>query len=1157
MKVVDLQKALRGADAGAGAVLVPVRILEQIIEESCNLRGSIWSTPHRECFVVDRQTLFRHIEQAYLDLEPDQLLPETIILLPRPPAEELSDLESKSVLEKYWRRLFHASVHIALDAGHGGVADKLPSVRVQERKEEIGRAEFDEIRTILTQDKMLLPGATDREVYIEFAAVYLETRYFAGSALAAMFPALRDFVRVEQMLARDVDAATLLKSTQPEGALALTGGGDPEPEEPQSHERYSMLIRSAERAELEDNLVGAAILRIRASRIAPAALGQRTHERAIHDMKILSARLAKALHLGPAEELEWGRDLPLLLEKADQGINPSEAKLLFELQRICSEFERDLFGLDLIEWALSAGKLPIKRPLPRLRMVRITRNLQSATRHLEVVRLHDADRQHFTSLLNAALARAEQKIRDDFGKVLSAALEDVGLHPVNPPERVARSKMVAEWVDRIISHGFLTLSDLRDTIARNQLKMPDLADPRDFMRGDPLLRLDRRLASLLDGVYRPSDIYMRGLERLTALNFGTKIGRLLTLWITVPFVGAEALLQLFGILLNLFFNVQKHPAAHPNANWFYRLLIFQERYGNESAFGLHRVWHLLLWIMLASFLMALLHDGPFRERCRRGLLVVRRHLRRVFIEMPAELFRLHSWQKLLRSWQFQLARYVVKPLALVGIIWLLLPTADRLPSAALLLVLFGLSAITVNSRVGKAITEAAWEVLKTFVKLLRAGLILGLFRFIMRLFKQILDAGELVLFTVDDWLRYRKGDSVPSLVVRTVLGVLWFPVSYIVRFLMVVMIEPGFNPAKAPISLVAAKFVYPLAVAFTWQELLSGALGTVLPHWIAYGLAFSLIWLSPDIFGFLFWETKENWSMYRANRRKKLRAVPMGPHGESIKSLLTPGFHSGAIPRLYGRLRVAEQRACWTHNWAAARAIREELNEIGSAVDRFVSRELLAILEESPGWPEQCISVGKVDLSVKRIVIELLHADHVSRPARLEFELRETCLVATVRDCGWLDGMTPEQLHAFTAALASLYKLAGVNLVSEQIQANLPGAISTWTVSPKGLTLWLDQNGPPLVCYLRESDEPVHAPQAAATPPDKEVANAPAIDTGRLVFSRRPLYWDQWVANWNKPGNGKVRSTDDDWHRELLTQCPPEREAVRVNLESPTQAGAA
>src|SRR6185437_11799179 len=57
MRLAELQVALRAADSGA--VLVPPRILEQIIQEARNLRGSVWSPPHRQCYVVERQTLFR------------------------------------------------------------------------------------------------------------------------------------------------------------------------------------------------------------------------------------------------------------------------------------------------------------------------------------------------------------------------------------------------------------------------------------------------------------------------------------------------------------------------------------------------------------------------------------------------------------------------------------------------------------------------------------------------------------------------------------------------------------------------------------------------------------------------------------------------------------------------------------------------------------------------------------------------------------------------------------------------------------------------------------------------------------------------------------------------------------------------------------------
>ena len=38
------------------------------------------------------------------------------------------------------------------------------------------------------------------------------------------------------------------------------------------------------------------------------------------------------------------------------------------------------------------------------------------------------------------------------------------------------------------------MGDLRDAISRNNLKLPDLSEPFDFLRGDRLLRADRRLA---------------------------------------------------------------------------------------------------------------------------------------------------------------------------------------------------------------------------------------------------------------------------------------------------------------------------------------------------------------------------------------------------------------------------------------------------------------------------------------------------------------------------------------------------------------------------------------------------------------------------------------------------------------------------------------
>src|SRR5207244_9783814 len=114
-------------------------------------------------------------------------------------------------------------------------------------------------------------------------------------------------------------------------------------------------------------------------------------------------------------------------------------------------------------------------------------------------------------------------------------------------------------LDRVIEFGYLTYSDLRDAISRNQLKLHDLSDPQEFIRGDPLLRLDRRLGTLLDGVYRPSEVYMRLLERTTALSFGTYTGRLLTRFALLPFGGAWMLVEMVIAVLGLFLTVPPTP----------------------------------------------------------------------------------------------------------------------------------------------------------------------------------------------------------------------------------------------------------------------------------------------------------------------------------------------------------------------------------------------------------------------------------------------------------------------------------------------------------------------------------------------------------------------------------------------------------------------
>src|SRR5205085_7867860 len=136
------------------------------------------------------------------------------------------------------------------------------------------------------------------------------------------------------------------------------------------------------------------------------------------------------------------------------------------------------------------------------------------------------------------MAAAEGRIRRDLAPVVCGVFDRVGLTPGNLPERVAREKVIAELLDRVCERGYLRISDLRDAIARNALKLPDLAGPGEFVRGDQLLRADVLLADELFGVYHRGEIYLRGIQRGSALVFRTPLGRAVTLYLPLPFGGA-------------------------------------------------------------------------------------------------------------------------------------------------------------------------------------------------------------------------------------------------------------------------------------------------------------------------------------------------------------------------------------------------------------------------------------------------------------------------------------------------------------------------------------------------------------------------------------------------------------------------------------------
>jgi hypothetical protein len=1109
-----LEAVLSSTDPSA--VLVPPRILRRVIKQACALTGPGLQVPHRKSFVIDRDALLRTVNRHELGIPPGRELPETLLLLAEMDPARLAALRPDEALRKYWRLLFHARVHA--EFARLRADGKLTETTVRERVARIGRTDFDAAAAVLRQEYLLLPPAGLPEIYEEFAAFYLELRYFEPHRLPLYFPLVR-FEVIERVFAEDVDAVALRARTQPQGvsesaevaeALGIrdvtpdadAGTGPPNPA------ACDRLLAAASRSRRRGNLVRAAIRCERAARAGDAGQREEARRAASSDLDHLMGRLQKALALPPAEAGVWRKTIGALLVPAANGRWTVEGRFLYDLQKICLDDEREVYSVDFVEWAVTWFRRPLRRHLPHQRLVLVLKHLRSAAGRLPGVRLPVELRAPFNELLHAAVGRGEERIRERFRPAVRAALDEVGLTGHLRAECVARDKVVEELLDRVVERDLLTMSDLRDAVARNRVKLPDLSGPGEFFLGDRLIRANRALTRHLDGVYRRGEIYLRWLQRFSSAGFGTRVGRFLTRYVVLPFGGAFMLVEGYKEVVHMLPGHAPHP--HPERT-------AEEHAAHQAA---HLFGDLLPTGVLGVFLLAMLHVPPFRRGVLNALGVAWQAVHALLVDLPAAVMRLPVVRRILQSRLYLLLYlFVLKPLLFGAPVSLALYLAGYDPAYALgggAAVFLG-TVLLLNSPLGSHVEELLVDRLVRAWELLRRDLLPGLFYLVVGVFRALVERVERLLYAVDEWLRFRTGDSPLSAVVKPVLGLAWFVVAYTVRAVINLFVEPTFNPIKhIPVVTVAAKLLLPFIPVLAPE--IAAALDPVLGRWLAGFVAGAVLFFIPGFAGFMVWEFKENWRLYAANQPETLRPQVVGSHGETVLRLLRPGFHSGTVPKLYAKLRHAGGKA--------ARKQEEGLHHVAGALTRFVERDLLALLDRSPRWGSAFrLRPGEVGLGTNRIRIELRCRDFTDPPVCVDIEEQAGYLLAGVEKVGWLPRLDGGQRRTLADALAGLYHLAGVDLVREEIEALLPAGTS-YGVTEAGLIVW-----------------PASAPGDEAVYPLKPGAVAapgkgwPELAGDRLLFSGRPIRWADWLEAWERKEEAKPLAGFD---LDALNACPKE-----------------
>lgn len=1093
LDVAALEHALRGASPAV--VLLPSWLLETLIAADRGLRGPLFAIPHDRSHVIERDRLAQLIADEDLRLPADLPNEPVLILLARPDNDWLQETHAPRALLSYWQLLFHAAIDARMRAKRDD--GTLDGPGVQARVERLRRGAFREAAFVLGKEHALPAGADDAETYAEFVATFLEFFHFSPWLLHWYFPAA-ETERVLAVLAEDVDGPAVLARTRLAGAAEPAGTdgsadgeeplpvldaagpiADPKPE--RSNRKGKSLMRMALAAEASGNDVRAAILRVRAARVT------RTNERgsvaqqpaklragALRRIDALAARLRVGLDFEEPDLDPWRAVLRGLLGRADAGWWNNERRLLYDLQKVCVCHEREMYSANVVEWLIDGGRRPLRRPQPAQRLVTAHKALRSAEARAAKARLHAHERAALQRLLHAAVERAAHRLRVELRPAVIHALEEGDLVPRSAVERVAEEKLVDELLDGVVRRGYLNLGNLRDAVSRNQLKLNDVAGPRELLGRDQLLRVDRRLEWQLDGVYHRGEVYLRLFQRLSSVLFGTAPGRFLTRVLLIPFLGAFVLLEGLDHSVGLAIHKLGGPLVH---------------FSSVPAL-----------IAVGLFIMATVNWPAFRSGVARGARALGRGLRALFVDLPRWLARLPLVRFLFSSQLVRLLfRYAVKPLALSAIALPLLPDGMR-PAArgSVLVGLYLLLTLALNSPPGRALERTLMHALRVTLPRMTWEILVGLFRIVMSAFDRLLESVDRTIYAVDEWLRFGASQARWTVAVKAVLGVFWFFIAYVTRFVVNLLVEPQINPIKHfPVVTVSHKVILPLGLP---GGPLSAALQRVGMESVrANTLAGFIVTGIPGVFGFLAWELKENWKLYRANRSRVLKPVRVGSHGETFAQLLRPGFHSGTIPKLFARVRKAARGG--RVRAGDAQRVRDAAHHVKEDVCAFVERELVSLLNRNPFWAETPVSAGEVELAVTRVRVALRCEAVGPEPAVLAFEQRDGLILAEIQQPGWMPALPETQSELLRAALLGFYKLAAVDLVAEHVRAAFAPGPASFDVRRRTLVVW------PGARFERETVYDL------ADPTD---------ETRRLLLSKVQVPWPLWKRLWDAQGPAEM-----------------------------------
>jgi hypothetical protein len=214
--------------------------------------------------------------------------------------------------------------------------------------------------------------------------------------------------------------------------------------------------------------------------------------------------------------------------------------------------------------------------------------------------------------------------------------------------------------------------------------------------------------------------------------------------------------------------------------------------------------------------------------------------------------------------------------------------------------------------------------------------------------------------------------------------------------------------------------------------------------------------------------------------------------------LLRPGLHSGTVPKLFAKFR--RRNLEHTADAAAVTHHLQACEHVEQAVERFIEREFIFLLNQHPAWSTTPLELSKVRIGPTRISIAIACPARGDANAELFFEHRCGWILAGIEQPAWIATLPSDQARLFNAALLGLYKIAGVQLVKEQIEQLVGSPARAFDVSRESLIVWTDANFATSQIHPLVFDDGVVPPTSIAH---------------ELLLKFKTISWEDWLNQWN------------------------------------------